>query len=462
MTTLRSAERSRRFPRSRRPPRRCPVARTPAGPWYLARYDDVLAATQDIELFQASFRQPGVVVPDEEQLINEIPEPRHGQVRRIINSAIAVHRLVNIEPFCERAVQRPARRPARTRRTGRPRHRVRDAGAQQRDRPSPRRATRGLPPLGRVVRRGRAGHVARDQPQRAWRGPAGRAPRVRELRRRADRRPRRDDPRDDFITRLAPEPRSTAGASPTSRRARSSCSSSSPATRRPAISSATCSGRSRTSPRSSSSCAPTASSCRPRSRSRCATTRPSAFLLRNCMHERELHGEHLDPGDKVAFGLLSANRDESVFDDPARVPPRPARPARSPRVRRRAARAARARAWPGSRRASRSACSSTASPTIRPVDPGAYEEVPVAWAHGPRRLPSSSARSLEVGDDAGPVVGVGSAVVGEADRVGNAVEPRAQRGRRSSPAAPTTATARARRRRSARPCRSTGPPSTAG
>jgi cytochrome P450 len=40
-------------------------------------------------------------VPDEEQLINEIPEPRHGQVRKIINSAIAVHRLVNIEPFCE-------------------------------------------------------------------------------------------------------------------------------------------------------------------------------------------------------------------------------------------------------------------------------------------------------------------------------------------------------------------------
>ncbi len=79
----------------------CPVARTPNGPWYLARYADVLAATQDVELFQASFRQPGVIVPDEEQLINEIPEPRHGQVRRIINSAIAVHRLVNIEPFCE-------------------------------------------------------------------------------------------------------------------------------------------------------------------------------------------------------------------------------------------------------------------------------------------------------------------------------------------------------------------------
>src|SRR3954465_11672975 len=78
----------------------CPVVRTAAGPWYLARHADVLAATQDIELFGASFREPGIVVPDEEQLINEIPEPRHGQIRRIINSAIASHRIARIEPFC--------------------------------------------------------------------------------------------------------------------------------------------------------------------------------------------------------------------------------------------------------------------------------------------------------------------------------------------------------------------------
>src|SRR4051812_9791311 len=78
----------------------CPVVRTAAGPWYLARHADVLAATQDIELFEASFREPGIVVPDEEQLINEIPEPRHGQIRRIINSAIAAHRIGRIESFC--------------------------------------------------------------------------------------------------------------------------------------------------------------------------------------------------------------------------------------------------------------------------------------------------------------------------------------------------------------------------
>ncbi len=77
----------------------CPVSRTASGAWYLARYDDVLAATKDLEAFQASFREPGVVVPPEEQLISEIPEPRHGKIRRIINSAIAQHRIGRVEPF---------------------------------------------------------------------------------------------------------------------------------------------------------------------------------------------------------------------------------------------------------------------------------------------------------------------------------------------------------------------------
>ncbi len=77
----------------------CPVSQTASGAYYLARYEDVLTATKDLEAFQASFREPGVVVAPEEQLISEIPEPRHGKVRRIINSAIAQHRIGRIEPF---------------------------------------------------------------------------------------------------------------------------------------------------------------------------------------------------------------------------------------------------------------------------------------------------------------------------------------------------------------------------
>jgi cytochrome P450 len=57
------------------------------------------SATKNVETFQASFREPGVVVPPEEQLISEIPEPRHGKIRRIINSAIAQHRIGRVEPF---------------------------------------------------------------------------------------------------------------------------------------------------------------------------------------------------------------------------------------------------------------------------------------------------------------------------------------------------------------------------
>ncbi len=77
----------------------CPVSTTVSGAVYLAGHDDVLAATKNIETFQASFREPGVVVSAEEQLINEIPEPRHSEIRRIINSAIAQHRVGRVEPF---------------------------------------------------------------------------------------------------------------------------------------------------------------------------------------------------------------------------------------------------------------------------------------------------------------------------------------------------------------------------
>ncbi|MDP9335632.1 MAG: cytochrome P450 [Actinomycetota bacterium] len=73
----------------------CPVARTPSGAYFLASHDDVLAATKNIEAFQAA----GVVVPAEEQLISEILEPRHGKIRRIINSAIAQHRITRAETF---------------------------------------------------------------------------------------------------------------------------------------------------------------------------------------------------------------------------------------------------------------------------------------------------------------------------------------------------------------------------
>lgn len=49
----------------------CPVSRTESGAYFLARYDDVLGATKSLDAFQASFREPGVVVPPEEQAFLE-------------------------------------------------------------------------------------------------------------------------------------------------------------------------------------------------------------------------------------------------------------------------------------------------------------------------------------------------------------------------------------------------------
>lgn len=76
----------------------CPVSRSPSGPWYLATYERVEAATRDLDTFLASFRLPGVVVPPEEQFINEIAPPRHGQVRRILNAALATAKVMQLEP----------------------------------------------------------------------------------------------------------------------------------------------------------------------------------------------------------------------------------------------------------------------------------------------------------------------------------------------------------------------------
>jgi hypothetical protein len=76
----------------------CPVARIPAG-WYLARQDDVLEAARLVDTFVASFREPGVVVPEEEKFINEIAEPRHGKIRKIVNATVAHHKSMRVEPF---------------------------------------------------------------------------------------------------------------------------------------------------------------------------------------------------------------------------------------------------------------------------------------------------------------------------------------------------------------------------
>jgi cytochrome P450 len=362
---------------------RCPVVRTPGGPWYLARHADVLAATQDVELFQASFRQPGVVVPDEEQLINEIPEPRHGQVRRIINSAIAVHRLVNIEPFCEQLC-----------------HGLLDE-LLARDEPVDLVTAFVMPVPNNVIAH-LLGAPREDFPlwaawsddvvQGTWpslnrnergEGLPGAHP---EFSNYVDEliAARRDVPRDDFITRLLES--EVDGRRLTDVEARTQLVFlfiSGNETTRHLIGNLLWTvahdpdlyARLRAEPELGSTAVEESLRHDP----------PIRFLLRNCTEDHELHGEHLGPGDKVAFGILSANRDESVFEDPHGF--RLDRP--DPRAH--IAFGGGPHVCPGASLARLEARVALAVflqrvAAIRPVDPGAYEKVPVAWAHGPQRL----------------------------------------------------------------------------
>lgn len=74
----------------------CPVARTPSGAWYLSRHEDVVGAARDVIGFEGSFLDTEGMDPDA-LFLPFISEPRHGKVRRVINAAIAAHRLGRIE-----------------------------------------------------------------------------------------------------------------------------------------------------------------------------------------------------------------------------------------------------------------------------------------------------------------------------------------------------------------------------
>jgi cytochrome P450 len=94
--------------------REAPVYRTPSGAWYLSRYADVEAALKDVETFRAELGPitgipTGVLtIPEDQHFLSEIPEPRHGMIRRLFNAVLATHRLRDIEPVitaeCHRLV----------------------------------------------------------------------------------------------------------------------------------------------------------------------------------------------------------------------------------------------------------------------------------------------------------------------------------------------------------------------
>ncbi len=89
-----------------------PVYRTPGGNWYLSRYADVETALKDVDTFRAELGPltgiPGgvVTIPEDQHYLSEIPEPRHGMVRRLFNAVLAAHRMHQVEPAIEAECQR--------------------------------------------------------------------------------------------------------------------------------------------------------------------------------------------------------------------------------------------------------------------------------------------------------------------------------------------------------------------
>ena len=78
-----------------------PVARVPSGFYYLARHGECLAAFRNAKTFAnaGGMRLPGVVVPEEEKLINELDGERHHRLRRLIQSALTPAKVTAAEPY---------------------------------------------------------------------------------------------------------------------------------------------------------------------------------------------------------------------------------------------------------------------------------------------------------------------------------------------------------------------------
>ncbi len=76
----------------------CPIAELDGGVQYVANYDGVKKVLEHCEKFEGSFGTTGEIL-EELTHIAATPEPRHGQIRRIINSVIAPHRTMGVEGF---------------------------------------------------------------------------------------------------------------------------------------------------------------------------------------------------------------------------------------------------------------------------------------------------------------------------------------------------------------------------
>jgi cytochrome P450 len=79
-----------------------PIASIRLGEWFAGRYEALTEVLRDVESFRADLSMFGTPeIPEEQLFLSEIPEPRHGEVRRVYNAYFGPHRVARFAPFVE-------------------------------------------------------------------------------------------------------------------------------------------------------------------------------------------------------------------------------------------------------------------------------------------------------------------------------------------------------------------------
>ena len=81
--------------------REAPVARMASGMFYLARYEECRRALGDSRAFSnvGGLRAPGVVIPRDERMINEMDAPDHTRLRKLEQSSLNQGHFRALEPY---------------------------------------------------------------------------------------------------------------------------------------------------------------------------------------------------------------------------------------------------------------------------------------------------------------------------------------------------------------------------
>jgi cytochrome P450 len=78
--------------------REAPVAPVAGGALFVATFEGVKQGLLNVDHFVGAFGNTGEL-PEEETVLPGIPEPRHGILRKVINTVLAYHHAVKLEPF---------------------------------------------------------------------------------------------------------------------------------------------------------------------------------------------------------------------------------------------------------------------------------------------------------------------------------------------------------------------------